>query len=154
MTNRATGRVICIGLSMWLFIVLGAVSGMAGERTGTSTADAPRLQGEFVVHNPTNVTQVYQVKWGRNGKWDRTTLRPQELMRHFHPLAENGKAPSPFLRFDTRANDRQVTWSGEYDIDFGRVGYAGFGPRGQINEALHYEFRATGNQLQIVRRRG
>ena len=134
-----------------LYLMATAVSATAEQRTRTSTADAPRLEGEFVIHNPTNVTQVYQVKWGRNGQWQEYTTSPQRQRRHWHPLDGNGRAPSPFLRFDTRANDRQVTWK-TYDIDFGRVGYAGFGPRGNINEALHYEFTARGNALELVKR--
>ena len=128
-----------------------AGSATAGERIGTSTADAPRLQGEFVVHNPTNTNMVYEVQWGSKGQWKSYTISPRQQRRHWHPLDGNGRAPSPFLRFDTRANDRQVTWK-RYDMDFGKVGYAGFGPRGHINEALHYEFTARGNALELVRR--
>ena len=132
-------------------LMIAAISATAAERTGTSTADAPQLQGEFIVHNPTNVNMVYQVQWGSKGPWKEYTLSPKQQRRHWHPLDGNGRAPSPFLRFDTRANDRHVTWK-TYDIDFGRVGYAGFGPRGNINEALHYQFTARGNVLELVKR--
>lgn len=134
-----------------LLLMTTTVSATAGERIGTSTSDAPQLQGEFVVHNPTNVNMVYEVQWGSKGQWKRYTISPREQRRHWHPLDGNGRAPSPFLRFDTRANDKQVTWK-RYDIDFGKVGYAGFGPRGRINEALHYEFTARRNALELVKR--
>ena len=135
-----------------LLLMATSVSANASLTVGTSTADAPRLQGEFVVHNPTNMNMVYEVQWGSKGEWKRYTISARQQRRHWHPLDGNGRAPSPFLRFDTRANDRQVTWK-RYDIDFGRVGYAGFGPRGgHVNQALHYEFTARGNALELVRR--
>ncbi|HKA45946.1 MAG TPA: hypothetical protein VKF40_28410 [Burkholderiales bacterium] len=134
-----------------LLLMAASVPATAGERIGVSTADAPQLQGEFVVHNPTNMNMIYEVQWGSHGQWTRYAIGPRQQRRHWHSLDGNGRAPSPYLRFDTRANDRQVTWK-RYDIDFGRVGYSGFGPRGNINEALHYEFTARGNALDLVRR--
>ena len=132
-------------------LMLAAAVPANAERVATSTADAPSLQGEFVIHNPTNMNMVYEVQWGSKGQWTRYTIAPNQQRWHWHPLDGRGRAPSPFMRFDTRANDGRVTWK-TYDIDFGRVGYAGFGPRGNINEALHYEFVARRNALDLVRR--
>ena len=116
---------------------------------GKSGTVAPRLQGEFVVHNPTNLNIAYQVQWGKKGAWRAHTIHPNKMWRHSHRLDDNGRAPSPFLRFDNRADDKRVTWK-TYDVDFGRVGYAG--PGRHINQAVHYEFTARGKGLDLVKR--
>lgn len=117
--------------------------------SGKSGSTVSRLQGEYVIHNPTNLKIAYQVQWGSNGEWKAHTINPNELRRHWHRLDGNGRAPSPFLRFDNRAGEKRVTWK-TYDINFGRVGYAG--PSGHINQALHYEFVSRGNAVDLVKR--
>ena len=113
------------------------------KRPGTS-----RYQGEFVVHNPTNLKIAYEVQWGDKGAWKPHVIQPKQLRRHWHVLDGNGRAPSPNLRFDNRANDKRVTWK-TYDLKFGRVGYAPSGAH--VNQALHYEFVAHGTTLDLVK---
>ena len=117
--------------------------------SGKPGSVAPRLQGEFVVRNPTTLNIVYQVQWGSKGEFKQYTIHPNELRRHWHRLDNNGRAPSPFLRFDNRADDKRVSWK-TYDIDFGRVGTTSSG--GHINQALNYHFVARGKLLDLVKR--
>ena len=124
----------------------------AAEKVGTSTADAPNLQGEFVVHNPTANAIHYQVKWGTGGEWKSFTVKPGFEYRHWYPL-KNGKAPAPYVRFDNEGGDGKVTYT-ELHMKFGQVGYAGYGPKGNVNEAWHYEFkyRKDGKRLELFER--
>ncbi len=126
------------------------VPATAAEKVGTSTADAPNLQGEFVVHNPTSITLNYQVKWGSKGEWKSYSVRPGYERRHWHPLDSNNKAPTPSVRYDNEGGDGKVTHT-EVRMKFGKVGYAGYGPKGYANEAWHYEFmyRTDGKRLDL-----
>jgi hypothetical protein len=123
---------------------------IAAEKTGSTTSDAPNLKGQFVLHNDTTVTRHYQIKWG-NGEWKKYTLEPGYETAHSYPLDKNGRAPSPYIRLDSKADDNKVTWK-DYHLHFGKVGYAGYGPKGNIDEALHYEFTTSGKVLDLVKR--
>lgn len=129
-----------------------AVPAFADERIGTSRADAPNLEGAFVIHNPTDVTLKYQVRWG-NGEWVHYTLAPNHRRTHSHKLSDQGKAPAPNVRFDNIGGDRRTTYETVH-VAFGRVGYAGFGPVGYVNEAVDYDFRFArdGKRLDLYRR--
>jgi hypothetical protein len=122
-----------------------------GERVGTSTEDAPNLKGAFVIHNSTNVPIHYQVKWGK-GKWKDYTVKVGFMTTHSYPLT-NGRAPVPLVRFDNVGGDGKVTHK-MFEMDFGRVGYVGFGPVGHVNEAIHYHFRylSGGRILDLFKR--
>jgi hypothetical protein len=124
----------------------------ADEKVGTSTADAATLQGEFVVHNTTATAIHYQVKWGQKGEWKSFTVKPGFEYRHWHPL-KAGKAPAPYVRFDNEGGDGRVTYTELY-MKFGQVGYAGYGPKGHVNEAWHYDFkyRTDGKRLELFER--
>jgi hypothetical protein len=130
----------------------------ADEDVGTSTSElrvAPppnqpsssRLQGEYVINNPTGFNIGYSVRWG-DGGWVNHTLSARHLRRHWHFLDVNGQAPRPQLKFDNVANDNRVT-DKVYHMQFGRVGMT---PKGPVNQAVHYEFIAHGNVIDIVRR--
>ena len=122
----------------------------AAEKTGSTTYDAPNLKGQFVLHNDTKVTRHYELKWGK-GEWKKYTLEAGYEIAHSHPLDTNGRAPSPYIRLDSKADDHKVTWK-DYHLHFGKVGYAGYGLKGQIDESLHYEFTANGKLLDLVQR--
>jgi hypothetical protein len=131
------------------------------EDVGTSTSAATaapqphpppartaRLQGEFVVHNPTNFEIGYSVRWG-DGPWTGHKIAPRHLRRHWHVLDAQGRAPRPQLRFDARANDNRVTIK-SYDLKFGRVGNSP--PAGAVNRAVEYEFVARGDLIDLRQR--
>ncbi len=122
----------------------------AAEKTGSTTSDAPNLKGQFVLHNDTKVIRHYELKWG-NGEWKKYTLEPGFETAHTHKLDKDGRAPSPYIRLDSKADDHKVTWK-EYHLHFGKVGYAGYGPKGHIDESLHYEFTANGKLLDLLKR--
>lgn len=127
-------------------------SARGGEPTGTVTSDAPNLRGEFVVHNPTDIPVHYQIKWGQGGQWKSFTVKPGYEYKHWHALNGN-KAPTPYVRFDNEGGDGKVT-NTELHVKFGRVGYAGYGPVGNVDEAWHYEFkfRKDGRHLDLNER--
>lgn len=139
----------------------GRAGGDSEEDVGTSSAAlslAPgpqnalprglRMQGEFVIHNPTNFKVGYSVRWG-DGPWNPHTIEPRYLRRHWHVLDANGRAPRPQLQFDRVANDQRVT-NKTYDMKFGRVGHSP--ATGPVNQAVNYEFVANGNLIDVVRR--
>ena len=76
-------------LAVLYLMMVTAVLATAGER----------LSGEFVIHNLTPGTVTYQVQWGSDGKWEETTLRPQDQRTHGYPLDNDGRAPSPSCSF-------------------------------------------------------
>lgn len=107
-----------------------------------------RMQGEFVIHNPTNFEVGYSVRWG-DGPWKSHKILPRHLRRHWHRLDGNGQAPRPKLQFDRIANDSRVTTK-TYEMKFGRVGHS---PQtGPINRPINYEFVARGNVIDVVQR--
>ena len=129
-----------------------AVPAVAQERVGTSRADAANLTGAFVLHNPTDVALKYQVRWG-SGEWAHYTLAPNHRRTHSHPLSARGTAPAPQVRFDSVGGDHRTTYH-THEVAFGRVGYAGFGPVGYVNDAIEYDFRFArdGKHLDVFRR--
>ena len=99
------------------------------ERVGTSRADLPSYKGAFSITNQTGVTLHYQVKWGEKSAWKSIEVRNGVTETHSCPL-ENGRAPTPYVRFDKVAGDNRFTEQ-EYRMEFYRVGYAGYGAQGE-----------------------
>ena len=62
----------------------------------------------------------------------------------------NGRAPTPFVRFDRIGGDSAVTMK-EYRMQFHAVGYAGYGPARHTTEPKRYVFvyAANGRDLDI-----
>ena len=121
------------------------------EIIGTSQADLPSLVGKLVIHNDTGVTQHYRLKWGQNGAEQVYTLESGRQYEHTHAL-NNHKAPAPYLRYDYVAGDAGKTYKALH-LAFGEAGYAGYGPRGYIDESVHYRFEygANGKILNFYR---
>jgi len=59
----------------------------------------------------------------------------------------------PQVRFDNVGGDRRTTYH-THEVAFGRVGYAGFGSVGYVNDAVDYDFRFArdGKHLDVLRR--
>lgn len=119
------------------------------ERVGTSRADLPSYRGAFSIDNQTGVTLHYQVKWGEKSAWKSIEVRTGHTEMHSYPL-ENGRAPTPYVRFDKVAGDNRFTEQ-EYRMEFYRVGYAGFGANTSNTEPKKYVFKfsADGKRLDI-----
>jgi len=139
-------KLIKLMLVMTSLGVLSLLGNANAESVGTSTADAPNLVGQIKIYNPTQRPINYQMRWGNNVQWQQFTLQPGEEYRHWKTLDQNGRAPAPQVRFDG------IRETKTYDsMRFGKAGYAGFGPRGYIDESIHYEFRydASGQHLDL-----
>ncbi len=119
------------------------------ERVGTSRADLPSYKGAFSITNQTGVTLHYQVKWGEKSAWKSIEVRNGVTETHSCPL-ENGRAPTPYVRFDKVAGDNRFTEQ-EYRMEFYRVGYAGYGAQANRSEPKKYifKFSADGKRLDI-----
>jgi hypothetical protein len=120
------------------------------ESVGTSCADCPSYKGAFSLENTTGVTVKYQVKWGSSRQWKSMTLESGKIMTHSYPLDDAGQAPVPYVRFDKIGGDSSYT-AQEYEMDFRKVGYAGYGARPNTSGPKPYVFRyaANGRSLDI-----
>jgi hypothetical protein len=127
-------------------LVLATPLSVRAETIGTSCADCPSYKGAYLIANETGETVRYQYRWGQKSEWKRAVLQTGRVMTHSYPIGEsrNGKAPSPYVRFDNRGGDGQVTMK-EYDIDFMAVGYAGYGSRVNNSQPKKYFFRYARN---------
>src|SRR5262245_14892773 len=145
-------RIVVLGL--WMVAVSASVAGMAqaGERIGTSTADAPTYVGMFAVHNPTRATIHYEVKWG-NGAWKKFAVEPGTFYKHAHSLDQNDRAPAPYLRFDNTGGDGRVTYT-MYHLNFKKVGSGGFGAHDRQTSPKEYafEYAPGGRALDLKER--
>jgi hypothetical protein len=110
-----------------------------GQSVGTSCADCPNLRAEFSIENKTGVTIRYQVRWGDNHQWKPISLESGHIERHWYPLNESGRAPSPHVRYDKVGGDGAVTWQ-EFHVQFHAVGYAGYGPNANHAGPKKYYF--------------
>lgn len=136
------------GLSLWA--ASPAVSLAGPEDVGTSTADLPSLSGMFAISNDTGHTIHYFVRWG-DGKWKEITLATSRRQWHSHVLDDNGRAPTPEVRFDgVDHNHKRVT----YKMEFFAVGYGGYGPAPDQTQAKEYDFRYSpdGGSLDLYPR--
>ena len=149
--TRLIARSVALSVAMG-FSGLIPLPVQSAERTGTSQADLPKLIGRFVVHNPTDVAIKYSVKWGDKAEWTRYELNPRRQRNHDHAL-NNGKAPAPYVRWDDVGGDGKSTYA-VLHMEFGKVGYTGYGPRGNVNDPIDYEFRYSrdGRHLSLVKR--
>ena len=125
----------------------------AQERVGTSCADCPNYSGAYSIENATGITISYQYRWGDRHEWKKMTLKSGVTETHSYPLGEdrNGKAPTPYIRFDRIGGDNGVTIQ-EYKLQFHAVGYAGYGPRENRTAPKRYVFRyaANGRDLDLT----
>jgi hypothetical protein len=137
-----------------VYVALLMTASAHAEEVGTSQADLPRLVGKFVIHNQTGVTLSYTLKWGRNGAAKVYALESGKIYEHRHSL-ENNRAPAPYIQYDYVVGDGQKTYK-TIELDFGKAGYAGYGPTGYIDEAFHYHFRYSpdGRLLNFFKGRG
>jgi hypothetical protein len=112
------------------------------ERVGTSCADCPNYSGAFSIENETGVTIRYQVKWGDQHPWKPITLNSGHIETHSYPLGENrnGRAPTPYVRFDKIGGDGKFTPQ-EFRMEFYAVGYAGYGARTNNTGPKKYYFK-------------
>jgi hypothetical protein len=125
------------------------------ERVGTSCADCPNYSGAFSIENATGVTIPYQYRWGDKHPWKSISLSSGRTETHSYPLGENrnGRAPTPYIRFDWIAGDSHSTLK-EYRMEFHAIGYAGYGPRTHTTAPKRYFFKyaADGKTLDILAR--
>jgi len=112
------------------------------ERVGTSCADCANYRGAFSIENETGVTIRYQVKWGDSHPWKSISLDSGRIETHSYPLGENrnGRAPTPYVRFDRVGGDGRFTPM-EYRMQFHAVGYAGYGSRANNTAPKKYYFK-------------
>lgn len=129
-----------------------AIAAGSQERVGTSCADCPNRSGAFSIENQTGVTITYQVKWGESHPWKSITLASGRVETHSYPL-ENGKALTPYVRFDRIGGDGAFTPK-EYRMGFYAVGYGGFGARANSSGPKKYffKFAADNKTLDILAR--
>jgi hypothetical protein len=127
----------------------------AQERVGTSCADCPNYSGAFSIENQTGVMIRYQVRWGDKHPWKSISLNSGQVETHSYPLGENrnGKAPTPYVRFDGIGGDGRFTPK-EYRMEFYAIGYAGYGPKANNTTPKKYFFKyaADGRTLDILAR--
>ena len=143
-------RILALPFALALTVPAVLVTTAPGqERVGTSQADLPSYRGAFSIDNQTGVTLHYQVKWGEKNAWKSIDLPTGRTETHSHPL-ENGRAPTPYVRFDKVAGDNRFTEQ-EYRMEFYRVGYAGYGARTNPTQPKKYVFRFSpdGKRLDI-----
>jgi hypothetical protein len=134
-------------LSLAVLLTAPAI-GASQERTGTSCADCPDLRAAFSIENASGVTLHYQVKWGRDRVWKSMTLNSGLIMTHSHPLDANGKAPAPYIRYDSVGGDGGFT-AREYHVKFHAIGYAGYGPAANRSTAKEYVFRFAADRRTL-----
>jgi hypothetical protein len=137
-------------LSLALLLTAPAI-GASQERVGTSCADCPDLRAAFSIENATGITLHYQVKWGQSREWKSTTLVSGHVMKHSYPLDAGGKAPAPYIRYDSVGGDGAAFTAQEYHLQFHAIGYAGYGPAANTSTAKQYVFRfaADGRTLEL-----
>jgi hypothetical protein len=78
-----------------LAAVVLAVAGLAASAAPAKAASFAMI----TIDNPTDSTVSYQFKWG-NGDWEDFSLAPGHYRNHWYPLDEDGRAPTPQIRFD------------------------------------------------------
>lgn len=144
---KKTFQLLC-GCAMAALIALVSVT--AQERTGTSQADLPSYRAAYSIENTTGVTIPYECRWGKDGKWEKMSLRTGITKTHWYPLDRDGRAPTPYVRFDRIGGDNGVTIQ-EYRMAFHAVGYAGYGPAENKTEPVRYVFSyaANGRDLNL-----
>lgn len=125
-----------------LAVLATAMFAPAAERVGTSCADCPNYSGAFSIENTTGVPISYQYRWGNQHPWKKMVLGTGRVETHSYPLGENpqGRAPTPYVRFDRIGGDGRVTLQ-EYRMQFHAIGYAGFGPRVNTTKPKQYFFK-------------
>jgi hypothetical protein len=133
-------------------VMTSAIAARSQERVGTSCADCPNRSGAFSIENQTGVTISYQVKWGESHPWKSITLASGRVETHSYPL-ENGKALTPYVRFDRIGGDGAFTPK-EYRMGFYAIGYAGFGakPNNSSPKKYFFKFAADNKTLDILAR--
>jgi hypothetical protein len=92
----------------------------------------------FVLHNGTEQTINYRVKWGNNGEWKNFSLQPNQSMKHWHTLKDN-RAPKPYVEYP----------GGTSEMQFGQVGFAGYG-KGHVDYSAPYEFSRSGGRIVLT----
>jgi hypothetical protein len=113
----------------------------AQENVGTSCADCPNYSGAFLIENPTGVAIPYEYKWG-NGPWKHMSLPSGRTETHSYPLGgnRNGRAPTPYIRFDRIGGDGHFT-AREYRMAFYAIGYGGYGAQAHTTQPKKYYFK-------------
>jgi hypothetical protein len=136
-------------LSLLTLTILLAIPAVANaQAVGTSCADCASLRAEFSIENKTGVTIHYEVKWG-NHEWKPVTLRSGYTETHSYPLDNNGKAPSPYVRYDKIGGDNAITLQ-EFHVTFFAVGYAGYGPKANTARAKRYYFEYAADHRTLT----
>lgn len=77
-------------------------------------AKADHCYGAFAIRNPSNTAIHYQIRWG-NGDWQSICVYPGHSYSHWNALDENGRVPTPQVRFDWIAGDGQASYK-TYDV--------------------------------------
>ncbi len=134
-STRKPALVRCgVGLLMAAAVVIGVLvlgTPARAENVGTSQADLPSQVGRFIVDNQTDRPVAFSVKWG-NTAWANYTQAPHSTSTHSHALTGPNQAPQPYVHFGNK----------EYKVAWGVVGSSGFGPGGNVNNAVRHVFKA------------
>lgn len=94
----------------------------------------------FSIHNNTALTLYYEVKWVPNTTWDGTTVKPNQVMNHWHSgAARNIPSGYPKIRFDHIANDEISTYLGYNLQTYTRRLGSGVVPD-RVKDAREYQF--------------
>jgi hypothetical protein len=91
-----------------------ALSAMTVSLAGANSAHAYQY-GSFVIHNPSNVTINYQMKWGNDG-YQNFSVEPGSWRSHYIELGSDQMIPVPYVRFDFVTWDQSVTYQ-TYEMD-------------------------------------
>ena len=136
-------------LSLLTLTILLAIPTVArAQAVGTSCADCPNLRAEFSIENKSGVAIPYEVKWG-NHDWKKVTLQKGHTETHSYPLDSNGKAPSPYVRYDKIGGDNAITLQ-EFHVSFFAVGYAGYGPKANTAGPKKYYFEYAADHKTLT----
>ena len=136
MTNLKTQAMVVLSLALVMTTAIAA----GGQN--------PNSNGAFSIENQTGVTISYQVKWGESHPWKSIALASGRVETHSYPL-ENGKALTPYVRFDRIGGDGAFTPK-EY-----RMGFYAVGPGARTNSGpkkYFFKFAADGRTLDILAR--
>lgn len=117
------------------------VLGMAAAIGAAQANEACAEYGAVKIRNTSNATIYYQFKWGADSEWQSSSVRPGHYMCHWIELDEHGQAPVPYIRFDARGGDGDVTWQ-SYRLGF----YATHSTCG----GKSYSFRYYGRYIDLL----
>lgn len=119
---------------------------IAGSLLASSTANASSetRMALFEIVNDSKSTLNYYVKWGKNGSWVSSSLKPGEKMFHWweYTYVGENQSPRPYVRFDADMT-KGVQWEQRW-----AQAYAS--PEADSKYSKKYVFQVVGEVLNIL----